>query len=226
MELEAYKKRYKQDDAVGWECIDQQLGKVYGKAPFRHYAPPIHYRLGGEDPIDGSSVYDNENQVFHRHIVSYGMSSLYYDEESAASEFSGWGFEFTMRVAPFLGDPDGDGCKNEPYWAMAVMNNLARYVYSSKRWFEPYHYTPANGPIRLETETLLTALAFVPDPELASISTPHGQLDFLQMVGLTDAEYKWVSQDSTTGRCQQLMDLMRNDNALLITDITRKHSYV
>lgn len=237
MDVETYRQQFKQEDAVGWLAMDAALEKIYGPESIhgtvepRHYAPPLHYRLGGRDPLDGISMYDNHQQTLHRHIVSYGMSSLYYDEESAGTEFSGWGFEFTMRVLPFVQDldaetRDGKLVKNEPYWVAEVMNNLARYVFDNNRWFEHYHFIPANGPIRLETDTLITALAFAPDVELGSIATPHGQLDFLQMVGLTDAEYQWLKVDGTTVRTEQLINAMRKDNPMLILDLNRKHSYV
>ncbi|WP_143757727.1 suppressor of fused domain protein [Paenibacillus sp. FSL H7-0326] len=36
----------------------------------------------------------------------------------------------------------------------------------------------ANGPICLGADTLLTALAFTPDPELSPIETPNGRVGF------------------------------------------------
>ncbi|HJT73755.1 MAG TPA: suppressor of fused domain protein, partial [Chitinophaga sp.] len=152
---------------------------------------------------------------FHRHMVSYGMSELYYDEEKAGDEFSKWGFEFTFRLKPFEGD-EGD-----PLWASQVMNNLARYVFNSKRWFEPYHFIPANGPIRLETATDITGLAFVPDPELGVINTPHGEVTFLQMVGLTSREVERLLANPKTTEVEKLIDEMRKTNPLLITDLDR-----
>ena len=126
---EEYKAKFEETDSVGWDAIDEALLKVYPEQEPRHYGPIIKYMLGGEDPLDGISIYDNEEQAFHRHVVSYGMSDLYYSPESVENEFSGWGFEFTFRVVPFEKDKDSDGAKNEPYWAMNVMQNLARYVF-------------------------------------------------------------------------------------------------
>ena len=182
--------------------------------------------FGGEDPLDGISIYDNHEQIFHRHIVSYGMSELYYSPESAENEFSGWGVEFTFRIVPFEGDKDADNAKHEPYWAMNVMQNLARYVFDSKKWFEAYHFIPANGPIRLDTDTKLVGIAFAPDPQLGTIETPNGEVTFLQMVGLTQEELDWLWQDPKTGRVEELINKMRADNPLLITDLKREKSYV
>ncbi|MVT12372.1 suppressor of fused domain protein [Chitinophaga tropicalis] len=215
MTKEEYKKLFTSDDAVGWLAIDKQLETIYGKQEPRHYAPPLHFIVGGEDPIDGISIYDSNKQEFHRHMVSYGMSELYYNEEKVGDEFSKWGFEFTFRLKPFEGD-EGD-----PLWASQVMNNLARYVFNSKRWFEPYHFIPANGPIRLETATDITGVAFVPDPELGVINTPHGEVTFLQMVGLTSREVERLLANPKTTEVEKLIDEMRKTNPLLITDLDR-----
>ena len=224
---EQYKAQFEETDPVGWEAIDEALLKVYPEQEPRHYSPILKYMLGGEDPLDGISIYDNQEQTFHRHIVSYGMSELYYSPESAENEFSGWGFEFTFRIVPFEEDKDAeDGTKNEPSWAMNVMQNLARYVFESKKWFEAYHFIPANGPIRLECDTKLVGIAFAPDPQLGTIETPNGEVAFLQMVGITQEELDWLYEDPTTDRVEELINKMREDNPLLITDLKREKSYV
>jgi len=91
---------YKEDDAPGWMAIDQKLADVYPDAKERHYGPlcGVHYQAGGQDPIDGTSIFDVKEPEFHRHIISYGMSALYYDEEKVGRDFSNWGFEFTFCI--------------------------------------------------------------------------------------------------------------------------------
>ncbi|MDO5045085.1 suppressor of fused domain protein, partial [Campylobacter sp.] len=231
--IEEYKAKFNEDEAApGWDAIDLSLNKIYGERKPRHYGTILKYMLGGKDPLDGISVYDCDDQDFHRHIVSYGMSSLYYDLQSVGGDFSGWGFEFTMRVKPFEMDPDADDSnksedgRNEPFWAMNLMQNLARYVYSSKKWFEEYHFIPTNGPIRSQTDTALTAIIFVPDLKLRTIDTPHGSVAFLQMFGITDTEYQWLLKDPTTKRVKELADVIAKDNPMFITDLARKISYV
>lgn len=60
---EQYKQKYPEDDASpGWDAIDQTLEKVYGNTAPRHYGTTIKYMLGGEDPLDGISIYDNAEQ--------------------------------------------------------------------------------------------------------------------------------------------------------------------
>jgi hypothetical protein len=217
MTAEEYKQQFSEEDAAGWLSIDAALDKVYGEEP-RHYGPlcGIHYMAGGTDPIDGASIYDSNKQEPHRHIISYGMSELYYNEEKAGGEFSKWGFEFTFRSKPYPGDA------GDPLWAVQMMNNLARYVYQSGKWFEENHFVPANGPIRLETQTNITGIVFTLDPELGKIQTPHGEVSFLQMVGITNEEVERIKQNPTTDEVQQLIEELKKTNPLLITDLDRK----
>lgn len=197
----------------------------------RHYGTLIKYALGGEDPLDAFNIYDNDKQTFHRHVISYGMSDLYYHPEATDGQFSKWGFEFTMRVLPYQADKsaeakDGSLVKHEPYWVMTIMQNLARYVFQTGQWFEPYHFIPTNSPIRLDSESQLVGLAFVPDTQLETISTPHGQVKFLQLVGLTQNELDWLWENPTTYRVKELIDKMRADNPLLLVDLERKKDYL
>ena len=218
MTKKEYKEKFEEEDAVGWLAMDKKIEEVYGKTTPRHYAPPLHYILGGKDPIDGTSIYDSDKQEFHRHFVSYGMSEIYYNEDAAGGEYSKWGFEFTFRLKPFAED------EADPLWVIEVMNNLARYVYQSERWFEEYHFVPANGPIRTETKEKIdiVGLIFVLDPELGKIDTPNGEVSFLQMVGITSKELERLKVNPSTEEVKKLVDEMRKDNPLLITDLLRK----
>ena len=104
---------------------------------------------------------------------------------------------------------------------MALMQNLAKYVFESKQYFDEFHFIPANGPIRLNIVTEITALAFVLDPELGRIKTANGDIMFLQMVGLTTAEYELLVQNPKTTETEQLIAKLKEKNPLLITDLER-----
>lgn len=217
MNEEDYRKQFTEDDTVGWNCIDRALDNMYGTTKPRHYGPlcGIHFAAGGSDPIDGISVYDNPRQAPHFHLVSYGMSELYYTPDKAGGEFSKWGFEFTFRLLPFA-DDEGD-----PGWAMHVFNNLARYVFNSGRWFEENQFIPANGPIRLKTNTDITGFVTTLDPQLGKIDTPHGEVSFIQLVGITQRELEQIRQNPTQEYIEQFIGEMKKENDLLITDLNR-----
>ena len=215
MTSEEYKKLFSEDDAVGWLYMDKELEKLYPGQEPKHFAPALHYAIGGEDPLDGISVYESEKQASHFHFVTYGFSELYYNEESAGNEFSKFGFELSFRLKRERGD-------DNVHWVCNLLQNLAKYVFSSGKWFEEFHFIPANGPIRLDSDTAITALAFVLDPELGKLDTPNGEVQFLQMVGITSAEYDALKQDPKLSETEKLMNKLRENNALLLTDLRRK----
>ncbi|MGS4344986.1 suppressor of fused domain protein [Myroides odoratus] len=214
MTLEEYRQAYHEEEAVGWNCITTALEQLYGNQEPQHFGNLLPYSLGGENPLDGLSVYQNTQQEDHVHIVTYGFSNLYYDEEKLEADYSGYGFELTFRIKK-----QGD---ENIHWAMNLMQNLAKYVFDSAKWFEEFHFIPTNSPIRLEYDTDLVGIAFVQDPELGTIDTPHGRVDFLQMVGITQKELDQLWKDSTWSATATLIDYLRQDNPLLITDLDRK----
>lgn len=196
------------DAAPGWAAIDVALNQLYPGVEPKHYGTLIKWMLGGPDPLDGISVYPRAD---HWHFISYGMSELYSKESDNADE-SGWGFEFTFRVART--DAEGD----PPMWAANFLQNLARYVFNSGNAFAPGHHLDLNGPISLsQPDTSIRAIAFVDDPELGVIGTPHGQLRFLQVVGLTLDEYTAIERWDA----ERLLATMAPSLPLFVTDLSR-----
>ncbi|WP_276381722.1 suppressor of fused domain protein [Flavobacterium sp. H4147] len=214
MTLEQYKKEFSEDDAVGWLEIDKEFDHLYPNQEPKHFAPPLPYMLGGEDPLDGISYYESKKQEDHYHFITYGFSELYYNEEKVNGEFSKWGFELTFRLKPF------DADNGNPTWVISMLQNIAKYVFKSGNWFEEFHYMPANGPIRLETDTDITAIVFVNDPEIEKKQTPHGEVSFLQIVGLTTQEYEDIKANPEIR--EELVNKLKENNPLLITDLNRK----
>ena len=62
--------------AVGWDAIDQALAQVYGEQEPKHYGTLIPYSLGGQDPLDGISVYKVKHP-FHIGILLHMASRNY-----------------------------------------------------------------------------------------------------------------------------------------------------
>lgn len=197
-----------EDTSPGWDAIDAALERLYPGVEPQHYGTLLKWRLGGPDPLDGISFYPRPD---HWHLVSYGMSELY-SKESDNPDESGWGFEFTFRVARTAGETE------PPLWAANLLQNLARYVFNSGNPFGPGHHLNLNGPISLaRPETLIRAAAFATDPELGVIDTPHGQLRFLQLVGLTLDEYAAIERWDAN----RLIEVMAPELPLLVTDLDR-----
>lgn len=90
------------DAAPGWDAIDAALARLYPGVEPWHVAPDVPTRLGGDDPLHGISAYRRDDPVPHWHLVTYGMSELY-EKVSDDPDYSGWGFELTLRVVPRRG---------------------------------------------------------------------------------------------------------------------------
>ncbi|WP_306582224.1 suppressor of fused domain protein, partial [Dokdonella sp.] len=145
----------------------------------------------------------------HWHFVTYGLSDLYQNSHDGAH--SGWGLELSFRLACAA------DAIEPPNWALNFLQNLARYVNDSSNVFRDGDWMSANGPIALETDTLLRSMGFVLDPELGTIDTPNGSVAFLQVVGLTAAEEAAARRWNT----RNLLEVLQPAMPLWITDLSR-----
>lgn len=199
-----------EDAAPGWEAIDAALAPLYPGQEPKHVAPIIPAMLGGSDPLHGISAWKRLEPVPHWHFVSYGLTELF-GKDWDDPEISGFGFELTFRLACDPADAD------PPMWAFSLLQNIARYVFQSGNVLNDGEWMHGNGPIALDTGTLLCSLAFIHDPELPAIDTPHGRMAFLQMVGLT------LDEEAAAKRWQtrRLLETFLPHMPLWITDLMR-----
>ncbi len=195
----------------GWDAIEAAMTSLHGNQTPVHLATMVKASMGGPDPLDGISIYEVDAPVPHWHYVSYGFSELY-DKVSDNPGISGWGFEMTMRLRR---DPAATG--DAPVWPANLMQNLARYVFTSGMVFGEGHHLSANGPIATEEETALHAIAFANDAQLEALDTPNGAVEFLQIVGITTDELE-LAQSWDTARFLQLLE---RKHPLLVTDLGR-----
>jgi len=211
MNLEEYKKQYKNDQAVGAFSIESKLKEMYGDLQPRFYSPQVMSFQGGDHTLDGVAIYDNDGYF---HLVSYGMSHLYYNEEAVGQEYSKWGLEFSLRVKPVKEDEGED-----PFWAIQLMNNLARFIEETKVWFDEYQFLPLGGSIRAESDTDIVGLAFVKDVDLGEIDTPHGKVIFLQLVGLTSKQLKYLEDNPSKEKVKAALDEIQKTNSKYICEL-------
>jgi len=196
-------------DAPGWDAIDAACNALYPDQP-----EPLHYPITPHPPfgtglVYGISAYRAKGPPAHWHYVTYGFSDLY-EKTDAESKVSGRGFELTLRVARGRE-------RTPPAWAMSLLNNLSVYVRRSGNWFGSGHMLDLNGPICLGADTLIRAIAFDTDPQLGTVDTPNGRVEFLQVVGLALDEHA-ACGDWHTAR---VLDLLRETDPLLVTDLSR-----
>jgi hypothetical protein len=194
----------------GWDAITNALRGLYGDVEPLHWGTILPSYLGGPDPLDGMSAYKVLEPVPHWHIIGMGLSELA-DKRSDDPAVSGFGYEFTFRLACEAGE------ERPPNWALNFMQNLARAVTVHGVRFGAYHTIDANGPIAVGDPTRLTAAVFVPDPRLGTIETPNGRVEFLQIVGITHDELEAMRDWSSRG----VLDVMAGRNPLWVTELRR-----
>jgi suppressor of fused len=198
------------DEVPGWDAIDRVLDRLYSDQEPLHSGTIVKWMMGGPDPIDGISAYRNELHQPHWHFVTYGYSELY-SKESPNADVSGYGLEMTFRLARATDEAQ------PPTWAFNFLQNLARYVFETGNVFKAGHHINLNGPIAVGHETEIRAAIFADDPELPTIDTPHGRVEFLQVVGITLDERESALLWNTTA----FTEILREKSPLLITDVQR-----
>lgn len=225
MTKDEYVARAESDEAwaPGWLAIDDAFDALYPGVEPTHLAPALQARavFGGHEYIDGYSIFPSPHG--YQHVVTYGMSDVYAEEEAFGQEFSGCGFEMTMKLRA----EGPDDC----LWAVTWLGNVGRGVHEKPRLLEPYDLIGAGGRTLLQdSSSLLTACLIVPDTEVPGIDTVHGRLDFLQLVGITQAEREWATDadpEEQRARVQVLASrLVEGGNTHLVTDLARTQEVV
>lgn len=199
-----------EEAAPGWDAIDSALSTLYPAVVPRHvgYVPPAAFSAN----LQGCSAYPAAG---HWHYVTYGLSELYTRGAEDDPEWSGWGFELTLRVAR-------GGESEAPGWPFTMLNHLANFINNQRVLIEDGHRMDLQQPITGHPHTDgpgtgLTVFAFTVDPQLAAIDTPNGKVVFYQAVGVT-AEEKMRMQQSST---RDVLDQLAGPNPLLVTDPNR-----
>ncbi|MBD5512549.1 MAG: suppressor of fused domain protein [Lachnospiraceae bacterium] len=220
MTKEEFLKCMQEDEnySPGWQAIDDAFEKLYPGQKPDHFGTLITSRamFGGEEFLDGFSVYTSPKG--YKHLVTYGMTVLYGDEEAFGGEWNGWGYEMTMK----LREDSTESCK----WAIDMMSNLARYTYKTERFFEPNQFVKGNGTsLHIGEDSMITALLIVNDTEAETQMSVYGKTEFLQLVGITESEIQAIIDDISN--VKKLIELMKADgNEDLVTDMRRTKSYL
>ena len=219
MTKEEFLRRMQEDEtyAPGWQAIDDAFEALYPGQQPEHFGTllPSRAALGGDEYLDGFSVYSSPKG--YKHLVTYGMTVLYGDEEAFGGEWNGWGYEMTIK----LKEKDTANCM----WAIDMLSNLARYTYKTQRFFQPNQFIRGNGnSLHVGSDSLITALLLVNDTEAQPQMSVYGKTEFLQLVGITEAELGAVMEDRNN--IPVLLRRMKEDgNADLLTDMKRQKSY-
>ena len=174
----------KQDnEAVGWDAITEACETVYPtqKDP-KHYGTLISWELGGNDPLQGISIYDGGD---FWHFVTYGLSELY-KKETNNKEISGYGMEFTFK----LKKDNYDDEEAEIRCICGILQSIARLTFTRGEIFKAYEYLYSGQTEGIDTkmQSNITGFITIPDQQLKTIITPNGKVDFVEFIGATNNE--------------------------------------
>lgn len=198
----------------GWKAIEGAFAAVYpGQTDPKHYAVTIPWSLGGNDPLDGISIYDGGDNW---HFVTFGLSELY-EKETDDPEYSGYGMEFTLRLAKSC----CEDTEKELRSVCGTLQTIARLTFKSGELFLPYEYIYTGQKTGLDYRQLsqLTGFITVPDTKAAGINTPNGRVDFVEFVGASNAELIKLKDKELT--VEEFYEKLGSD----ITDYRRKSIY-
>lgn len=198
--------------ASGWDAITELCEKAYPdqKNP-KHYGTVVSYRFGGNDPLDGISVYDGGD---YWHFVTYGLTELY-EKESDIKEISGFGMEYTFK----LKKDNYENEENEIRCICGILQSIALLTFNQGEIFNVYEclYTGQTVGIDCGKKSNITGFITVPDDKFPEIAdTPNGKMCFVEFIGVTDSELKAIRNKEISEK--ELFEKLGSD----ITDYNRK----
>ena len=168
---------------MGWDSIRNACEKIYPtqKNP-KHYGTLISWRLGGNDPLEGISIYDS---VDYWHFVTYGLSEIY-EKETDNKDISGYGMEFTLKLKKDKYEDE----EAEIKCICGILQDIARITFTKGEIFKSYEYlyTGQTQGIDTKMHSNITGFITIPDNKLKSINTQNGKVDFVEFIGVTNDE--------------------------------------
>lgn len=167
---------------LGWDAITEECERRYKGQNPQHFGTLIKWNFGGNDPLDGISIYDGGDYF---HFVTYGLSELY-EKESENKDISGYGMEFTFKLKK-------DNYENEEDEIKCICNilqSIARLTFTKGEIFKPYEflYTGQTQGIDAKMKSNITGFITIPDTVFNPIDTPNGKLIFVEFIGVTNDE--------------------------------------
>ena len=193
--FDKFKKSDKNNDVNvnGWDAITNLCDKIYpNQENPKHYGTLISWKLGGNDPLKGISIYDSGD---YWHFITYGLSELY-EKESAIKDVSGYGMELTFK----LKKDNYENEENEIKCICGILQSIARITFTKGEVFNSYEYlyTGQTEGIDYNRKSNITGFITVPDDKFHEINTQNGKVNFVEFIGVTDNELKAIQKKRIT----------------------------
>ena len=149
-------------DTAGFDAIENRFKKLYPKQDELHFHTQLSSRLGGDDPLDGISIFRGDG---YYHFVTFGFSELY-EKESDDKELKNICSIF-QELARYVFETGEIFQANEYIW------------------------TGQKEGIDANKKSKITGFITTMDIA-GEISTPNGKVQFIELVGATDKELKSI----------------------------------
>lgn len=179
-------------NSQGWDSITEECGKIYpDQENPKHYGTLISWQFGGNDPLDGISIYDGGD---YWHFVTYGLSELY-EKETDDKDISGYGMEFTLK----LKKDNYDDEEAEIKCICGILQSIARITFTKGEVFNAYEYlyTGQTQGIDTKMQSNINGFITIPDTKLKEINTPNGKVEFVEFIGVTNSELLAIRNKET-----------------------------
>lgn len=194
----------------GWDAITEVFEKIYPEQTDpKHYGTLIGWRVGGNDPLDGISIYDGGEYWY---FVTYGLSEIY-EKESDNKDISGYGMEFTLKLKKDNYEDEEAEIKG----ICGILQTIARMTFTRGEIFKVYEYLYTGQKEGMDTKmkSNITGFITIPDAQAGIINTPNGKMEFVKFIGVTDAELVAIRNKQLT--VKELYNKLGSD----ITDYNR-----
>ena len=164
-----------------------------------HVAPTIQPPFAG-GILNGISAYQGRE---HFHFVTYGLTDLFFKTDPDDPDVSGWGYELTLTTHT----------ADRPHpWAWEVLLHVARTTVELGTVYRPgARFLTGKVP---DAASHLTGFALQPAPVVEPHAFPFGRFDFLQLVGITEAERTQMSASGTREVLARLMTIDPSDEPI------------
>ncbi|GAB1609129.1 suppressor of fused homolog [Argonauta hians] len=214
----------------GLLAVDLACTHLYPEQPTPMQAAALQkFWLGGPDPLDYISIYNNDGNQQHNipphwHYITYGFSDLYGDNRvhqfTGPGKLSGFGFELTLRLKK-----RGSDESEPPMWPAALLNKLALYVFQTGNILDVGDHIPWHKSLDDDSHSKSTIrhMLITEDPELTLLDTNYGTLEFRQVLGVTDDEMKSAQHWQGAGILELLKE-SKGVGSYYITDMEREKS--
>ena len=169
--------------ANGWDAITENFERIYpGQTDPKHYGTLVGWRLGGNDPLEGISIYDAGD---YWHFVTYGLSELE-EKESHNKDISGYGMEFTLKLKKDNYEDEEAEIKG----ICGIFQTIARMTFTQGEIFKVYEYLYTGQKDGMDTKmkSNITGFITIPDAKAGIMKTPNGRVEFVEFIGVTDSE--------------------------------------